>query len=372
MATTPRVLALLSDGYGAQGGIARYNQDLFDALAGAGADILILPRHGDTRTAAVPEGVTQMEAVSGRLRYMLASLAAVWRHGPFDVVFCGHIYMISLAWIVARLAKARLWLQAHGAEVTVTVANGAARRRPTEASDLVTVVSRATRDELLVWADLPPDRVRVLCDTVRDMFVPGPPSAELRTRWRLGAGPVLLTVGRLASAERYKGHEQVFAALPALRRKFPTLVYVVAGDGDDRAYLEARAAALVGDPEAVRFVGFVAEEELPDLYRTADLFVMPSTREGFGIVYLEAAACGVRVLGGLGGGSGDAIPSEAIGERVDPDDGAALVAAVERLLAKGRVDAEAVAPYRHGQFAVAASRLLSRLMATPRRMKGAR
>lgn len=369
MARRSRVLALLTDGYGAQGGIARYNQDLFDALAGSGAEVVIVPRHGDARGVSLPAGVRQMAAIPGRLRYLLASLLAVWRHGPFDVVFCGHIYMVSLAWMAARLARARLWLQAHGVEVTETVVQGGARRRATEAADLVTVVSRATRDELLRWADLAPERVRVLPDTVRDAFVPGRPSAELRQRWRLGPGPILLTVGRLASAERYKGHEQIFAALSALRRKFPTLVHVVAGDGDDRAYLEARAAALVRDPDAVRFLGFVAEQELPELYRLADLYVMPSTKEGFGIVYLEAAACGVRVLGGLGGGSADAIPPS-IGERVDPADGTAVVEAIERLLAKGRVDAEAVAPYRHGQFSAAASRLLSRLLAAPRRMKG--
>ena len=65
-----------------------------------------------------------------------------------------------------------------------------------------------------------------------------------------------------------------------------------------------------GDLGAVRFLGYVPDEDLPDLYRLADLFVMPSTQEGFGIVYLEAAACGLRVVGGVGGGSGDAIPDD--------------------------------------------------------------
>jgi phosphatidylinositol alpha-1,6-mannosyltransferase len=193
------------------------------------------------------------------------------------------------------------------------------------------------------------------------MFVPGPPSHALREKWRLGAGPVLLTVGRLDPNERYKGHEQIFAVLPALQTKFPSLVHVVAGEGKDRPRLEARAAALAGD--AVRFVGFVPEADLPDLYRTADLYVMPSTKEGFGIVYLEAAACGLRVVGGVGGGSADAVPNEEIGLLVDPDDGAALGAAIERLLSLGRTHADAVAPYRRTQFAAAANRLMARLMA---------
>ncbi len=171
----------------------------------------------------------------------------------------------------------------------------------------------------MTWVDLPPERVRVLPDTVQDVFTPGPPvRSALRDRLKLGAGPILLTVGRLASNERYKGHEPVFSVLAGLRKKFPGLVHVVAGDGDDRARLEAVAAEMA--PGAVRFLGFVPDADLPDLYRLADLYVMPSTEEGFGIVYLEAAACGLRVVGGKGGGTADAIPDERVGVIVDPAD----------------------------------------------------
>jgi len=179
-------------------------------------------------------------------------------------------------------------------------------RRAIEAADLVTTVSRGTRHSLLGWVDLPPDRVRVLPDTVQDKFVPGVVPEGFRDRWAPGARPILLTVGRLSAGERYKGHEQVFAVLPELRKQFPSLVHLVAGSGDDRAYMEQRARELAG-PDAVRFLGFVPEEDLLDLYRLADLYVMPSTEEGFGIVYLEAAGCGLRVVGGVGGGSADAV-----------------------------------------------------------------
>lgn len=227
---------------------------------------------------------------------------------------------------------------------------------------MVTTVSRATRRSLLGWTRLAPERVRVLPDTVRDVFTPGPASAELAERLKLGPGPILLTVGRLAASERYKGHEQVFSVLPTLRSKYPTLVHVVAGEGDDRRRLEEQAVELSGDPSAVRFLGFVPEEELPDLYRLADVYVMPSTQEGFGIVYLEAAACGVPSVGGIGGGSSDAIPDERIGLIVDPSDKTALAEAIDRLLGKGRVDPAAVEPYRRAHFAAEARLLLARLL----------
>ena len=252
---------------------------------------------------------------------------------------------------------------------TVPGMGTAETRRAIEAADLVTTVSRATRRILLGWVNLAPERVRVLPDTVRDAFAVAPPSPALVERLQLGPGPVLLTVGRLAANERYKGHEQVFAALPALRAKFPTLVHVVAGDGDDRARLEQRAIELAG-ASAVRFLGFVPEADLPDLYRLADLYVMPSTQEGFGIVYLEAAACGLFVVGGKGGGSADAVPDARIGELVDPDDRSALIEAIVRQLGKGRVDPAAIEPYRRSHFAASARSLLARLLAQPWRMTG--
>jgi phosphatidyl-myo-inositol dimannoside synthase len=177
-------------------------------------------------------------------------------------------------------------------------------------------------------------------------------------------------VGRLSAGEKYKGHEQIFAALPALRARFPTLVHVVAGDGDDRARLEQRARELAGDGGTVRFLGFVPEEDLPDLYRVADLYVMPSSQEGFGIVYLEAAACGLKVVGGKGGGSGDAVPDERIGVLVEPSDETALVEAIVRLLGQGKADQAAVEPYRKSHFAAAARLLLARLQVHPRRIRG--
>src|SRR5205823_2398319 len=149
---------------------------------------------------------------------------------------------------------------------------------------------------------------------------PGPPSAAYRERLGVGGGPIILTVGRLASTERSKGHEPIFTIMRSLRARFPGLIYLIAGDGDDRSRLETVARALGLGPDAVRFLGYVADEDLPDLYRLADLFVMPSATEGFGIVYLEAAGCGLRVLGGAGDGSRDAIPDNRIGEVVDPTD----------------------------------------------------
>lgn len=364
-----RIIALVGDCYGAQGGIARYNQDLFEALAAAGAEVLILPRLGTASGLVLPPRIRQFPPVFSNVMFSLASLWTAWRHRPVDIVFCGHAFMAPLAWVLSRVLGAHYWLQAHGTDIWSS--RRSMVRKAIEATDLVTTVSRTTRRSLLGWADLAPERVRVLPNTVREVFAPGPPSEALRRRLQLGSGPVLLTVGRLSASERYKGHEEIFAVLPALRPKLPGLVHVVAGDGDDRGRLEKRAVELSHEAAAVRFLGYVPEEELPDLYRLADLFVMPSSQEGFGIVYLEAAACGLRVVGGAGGGVADAIPDERVGLIVDPLDQAALIDAVQRSLRQGRVDPAAVEPYRRPHFAATARLLLARLKAQPCRKRGA-
>jgi phosphatidylinositol alpha-1,6-mannosyltransferase len=261
------------------------------------------------------------------------------------------------------LFAARYWLQTHG--IDIWAPRSGYKRTAIEAADLVTAVSRVTRRRLLEWSDLAPERVRVLPDTVRDIFTPGSAAAGYRARLGIADGPVILTVGRLASTERSKGHEAIFGLLPALRQRFPGLIYLIAGEGDDLPRLKQRARDLALDDETVRFLGYVPDGELPDLYRLADLFVMPSSTEGFGIVYLEAAACGLRVVGGASDGSADAIQDPRVGVTVDPNDGAALLAAIVAGLEGGRVDPALIEPYRRPHFARVARLLLAELMERP-------
>jgi len=191
--------------------------------------------------------------------------------------------------------------------------------------------------------------MRVLPNTVDGRFAPGAKSNVLLDRFCLRGKRVLLTVSRLDPNERRKGHDRVIAALPAIVSAVPNVVYLIAGHGADRTRLAALAQSL-GVADHVVFAGRVAPDELPQLYRLADLFVMPSAQEGFGIVFLEAAASGLRAIGGNADGSIDALADGAIGTAIDPDDSAALVRAIRNGLDGGGPDPSGVARFRFENF----------------------
>jgi phosphatidylinositol alpha-1,6-mannosyltransferase len=201
--------------------------------------------------------------------------------------------MAPLGWLAAKLAGAHLVMQMHGIEAWPRPSNLA--RRACESAALILNVFRYTRSRVLDWAAIPPERALALPNTVAECFSPGDGSA-LCEEWDIGAKKALLTVGRMATSERYKGHDRVIAALPELLAGGHDVVYVVAGEGDDVPHLQ-KLAHEAGVRERVRFVGALSRERLVEAYRLADLFLMLSSGEGFGIAFLEAVACGAPTLG---------------------------------------------------------------------------
>lgn len=147
---------------------------------------------------------------------------------------------------------------------------------------------------------------------------------------RAGA-PTVLMLGRMLAAERYKGHDQMLEAWPAVGVKLPTARLVIAGDGDDRPRLEAKARALgVGD--RVEFTGFVPDSARDALYRRAQLFAMPSQGEGFGLVYLEAMAHGLPCLGSTQDAAREVIADGVTGYLMNQTDIGGLSSRVVELL----------------------------------------
>ncbi|MBS1817526.1 MAG: glycosyltransferase family 4 protein [Acidobacteria bacterium] len=133
-------------------------------------------------------------------------------------------------------------------------------------------------------------------------------------------GPhAVLVVGRMASGERYKGHDQLIDCWPAVVASVPDAQLVFVGGGDDRERLEGRAAA--GQvPSRIVFTGFVAESALDRLFEECAIFALPSRGEGFGLVYLEAMAHGRPCVGSVHDAAGDVIEDGVTGRLVDQAD----------------------------------------------------
>lgn len=287
-----------------------------------------------------------------------------------------HVLVCHLLRLVLRLPCAMYFM---GEDIPIsghTRKSDRARLPLMDRLDLLITISESSRQRLLALGQ-GREGIPIICQGVdTDCFTPGE-GARLREELGIPSdAPVLLTVGRLDSR---KGHEIVIRALASLGTAFPALRYVIVGAGPQEAALRALVQDLhVADQ--VLFLGFQPDDLLPEYYRMADIFVMPNRTmpggdtEGFGLVFLEANACGRPVVGGRAGGAVDAIRHEETGLLVQPDDVPALAHALSALLGNpelrqrlgenGRRRALADFSTR-GQ----AQRLWERLMRLPRRSR---
>ena len=356
------MLALVTDAFGGRGGIAQYNCDFFGAMAEARimSSITVLPRLAPDPPVLHPT-IEQMSPRLGRVAYSVGALQFALARSV-DFVFCGHIYMAPLAALIARLKAAKLIIQTHGVEAWPRPSR--LQREAVESADLVLCVSRYTRGAVLSWAAIAPERVLVLPNTFKETFTPAnglrPP-----TPLRIGEKRTLLTVARMDSGEQYKGQDRVISALPHVIAHGYDVEYIIVGEGDDRGRIELLARN-VGVGDRVHFLGRVDLQVLSDAYRKADLFVMPSTGEGFGIAFLEAMVSGTPALGLGVAGSTDALADGELGTIVSE---AELPAAIVRLLAAPKPDplglaAATYARFGRPQFATGVRAVLNRLMET--------
>jgi len=156
-----------------------------------------------------------------------------------------------------------------------------------------------------------------------------------KARYQLKEKKILYTVGRL---DERKGHDLVIRALTRIINKFPNIIYLIAGTGPNLDSLK-KDVEKYGLKDFVRFLGFVPEDEITDLHKAGDIFVMPNRilddgdTEGFGIVFLEASASGRPVIGGRAGGAVEAVEDGVTGYIVNPYETDEFVEKVTYLLA---------------------------------------
>ena len=264
--------------------------------------------------------------------YARMTWAALRLHFSFrpEVVHCGHIFPEApVAWVLKRLFGTPYLVYVHGEEVSIQRHYKWKRRLMPRFYNAAAAVVANSRNsgELLKDLGVRDDRVHVIPLGVDpERFTPRPREEDNELR--------LLSVGRL---QRRKGHAHALRAVAKLSKRFPRLRYWIAGTGGEEESLRSLCTEL-GLDHVVQFLGYVPDEDLPDLYRSCDLFILANRRmsnddmEGFGIVFLEAAASGLPVIGGITGGVPDAVNEGVNGMLVDTEDIDAIAASLASLL----------------------------------------
>jgi phosphatidyl-myo-inositol dimannoside synthase len=263
----------------------------------------------------------------------------VRREGVAVVVIGELVYGGWLAAPCRFLLRRKVVLYVHGEELTIdgrpTTIAQSLRGAHLRLAHAIVTVSHFGRAALIERYDVPSDKIALITNGIDlDRFRPRPDSPLLRARYGLPDQRILLTVGRLS--ER-KGMDRVIEALPAVLSRHPEVHYLIVGEGKYRPHLERLVAERrLGDH--VTFAGGVSDEHLLDHYAIADIFLMPHRElasgdtEGFGVVFLEANACGVPVVAGMVGGATDAVQDGVNGLTVNGDDVSAIAQAVVRIL----------------------------------------
>jgi phosphatidylinositol alpha-1,6-mannosyltransferase len=284
------------------------------------------------------------ESLGMYAKFLVASLATGLRH-RFDAVHAGRVLPEGVVgWVVARVIRRPLVIYSHGEEVTTW--RQAAKLRVMvwtyQHADLVIANSEFTRDELIKLG-VTPERVALLHPGVDvERFRPNLQCDDLRSGLGLGDGQKLVvSVGRLS---RRKGFDQVIRALPLLLERGLIVHYALIGIGEDREYLQALAREF-SVSERVHFIGHVSPEDLPRWYNAADVVTMPNREingdtEGFGMVFMEAAACAKPTVAGLAGGTGAAVIDGVTGLRIDGASTQAVTDALDRVLSDPLLAAE--------------------------------
>jgi phosphatidylinositol alpha-1,6-mannosyltransferase len=247
------------------------------------------------------------------------------------LMLAAHPNLAFPAWLMKVFSRStRVIVMTHGVEVWTRLPS--LKWNALSHADLILGPSADTVQKLIDVQGLPPARIRKLAWPVSPKFLSmAEASACLPLPQAFPRGRIILTVGRWAASERYKGLDDLIHATAILRGSLSSLHLVAVGQGDDLPRLQ-KVAMDAGVADRVHFLNCLSSEELAACYAHADVFAMPSSGEGFGLVFLEAMAFAKPVVGAACGGTTDLVEHGVNGLLVPPGNTQKLVAALDSLL----------------------------------------
>ena len=314
-----------------------YDREILTRLAALGAKVeailpagLPCPQVSNLRVTRVPLRRGYRWFVSNLV--FVPYIAQVYRRQPFDLLRVHSLRFTGPAALVARrLLRLPVPVVAHHHHVERGRWTNHVDRRVALRCDLIITGSRFAQRQLISELGVAPERVEVVYDGVGQAYRSLPRDDELAARLGVAGRKVLLYLGSL------KPRKNLGVLLEALRLVLRERKYVhgvqllLAGRGESEAALRRQTLRL-GLGGAVSFAGFVPEGEKVAWYNLADIFVLPSRLEGFGLVAAEAMACGKPVVASRAGALPEVVADSETGILCDPDDPADFARAILRLL----------------------------------------
>lgn len=268
-----------------------------------------------------------------KVNFMLAAVKAGCKS---KTVFISHINLLMAGWLIKKYSPStNVMIMAHGIEVWKPLSS--IKKNMLMACDKIISVSHFTSGTVQALHGLPLHKCAVLNNCI-DPYLPPFEGTEknevLMNRYGFKASDkILFTLTRLSKRDRYKGYDYVLEAMVKLIRFNKNIKYLLAGkyDSAEKLHLD-NIIAQFGLTENVILTGFVADEELPAHFSLADIYVMPSVKEGFGIVFIEAMYYGIPVIAGNEDGSVDALLQGRLGLLIQPNAPEAITKAITKMI----------------------------------------
>jgi phosphatidyl-myo-inositol dimannoside synthase len=253
-----------------------------------------------------------------------------------DVVILSHINLLMAAWLIKkRNPKTTIILLAHGIEIWGKL--NAQQQKMIGACDKIVSVSNFTKDSIINQHQIDTKKCFVLNNCI-DPYLIRPVvksrDAKLVERYHLKEEDIiLLTLTRLSAKDRYKGYDFVIDAMAEIVKKYTNVKYILAGGcgAEERGFLENKIAEN-NLKSNVLLVGYLPDEELACHFSLADVYIMPSVKEGFGIVFVEAMYYGLPVIAGNVDGSTDALLNGELGLLINPESKTAIYESIEKMI----------------------------------------
>ena len=334
------VLFLYLRAFSSTGGIEKFNRSFLKALHELSVDGII-----DADAISAYDNTTdemyfpqlRFYGFGGGVARLFFVVTALFKSRAYKTIVLGHVNLAivgnMLKWINPSV---RMILIVHGIEVWME--HSGAKKKLLEQVDVILSVSNFTKEKIVEHnPTVSKKKIKIFPNTI-DPYFELPTSFEKPTylleRYKLAPDtPILMTLTRLAFSEKYKGYDRIIESMSDLLQDNSSLQYLLCGKADRNE--KARVEGLIegtNTSRAIKLLGFIKDNELNDHYLLADIFVMQSKKEGFGIVFIEALACGRKVIAGSKDGSVEALLNGELGTLIDPDNRSELIYTIDKVL----------------------------------------